>query len=342
MTSPDEVITQNLDHHYDIHKLGTKEVMQIVSKLGIDIAVDLNGYTKDSRSEMFASRLAPIQVSFLGYPGTMGCNFMDYIIADRFVVPEKNQRFFSEKIAYLPHSYFPYSNDVEISPESKSRADHGLPEKAFVFCCFNSLQKITRDTFGLWMGILNSVGDSVLWLLADNPTAMNNLKCEAERQGVQSSRLIFAPRISNPEHLSRHRLADLFLDTIPYNAHTGACEALWAGLPILTLTGQSFAGCVATSILNSIGLPDLVAGSKEQYFDLAVSLAKDEDQLVMLKARLSENRISRPLFDNLKFARGMEAAFLKLVERQRAGLSPDHIYVSEHDLKPSQAHYSGD
>jgi predicted O-linked N-acetylglucosamine transferase (SPINDLY family) len=303
------------------------EIARHLRELEIDIAVDLKGFTSDARPAIFAARPAPLQINYLGFPGTMGANFMDYILADRFVVPESEQAFYSEKIAWLPDCYQPNDKSREIANPELSRAAAGLQETGLVFCCFNNSYKIQPRPFEIWMRLLSAVEGSVLWLLADNPTAVSNLKREAAARGVDADRLVFAPRQDPPQHLARHRLADLFLDTLPYNAHTTASDALWAGLPVLTCTGTTFAGGVAASVLNAAGLPELVTNSLSEYETLALKLARDPAGLAALKAKLAASRETSALFDAARFTRDLEAAYSAMHERHQRGLPPASFAV---------------
>jgi predicted O-linked N-acetylglucosamine transferase (SPINDLY family) len=293
----------------------------------IDIAVDLHGFTSGGRPGVFAMRAAPLQVNYLGYPGTMAAEYMDYVVADRTVIPEASRRHFQEKIIYLPDSYQVNDARRPISDRIFERAACGLPAEGFIFCCFNSSYKITPTTFDGWMRILKRVEGSVLWLLDSNRTAVDNLRREAVRRGVAAERLVFAARVPMAEHLARHRLADLCLDTLPYNAHTTASDALWAGLPVLTRAGEAFAARVAASLLSAANLPELVASSQAQYEDVAAELAVNRVRLAMIKQKLNDNRLSAALFDTRLYARHLETAYRKIYERNQAGYSPDHIYL---------------
>jgi len=231
-------VASAFDHFIDVRAQSDQAAAQLSRDLGIDIAVDLKGYTQHERAGLFSHRCAPIQVNYLGYPGTMGMPYMDYLIADKIVIPPESRAHYTEKIAYLPHSYQVNDAQRKIADRVFSRQELGLPENAFVFCCFNNNYKITPQTFDSWMRLLKAVPESVLWLFEENPTAATNLRREAHARGVEASRLVFAKRMPLPEHLARHQAADLFLDTLPYNAHTTASDALWAGLPVLTLIGE--------------------------------------------------------------------------------------------------------
>ena len=277
------------------------QIAKLVKSSEVDILVDLMGFTMDSRTGIFARRAAPIQVNYLGYPGTMGANYVDYIIADKTVIPDESNKFYSEKIAIMPNTY--QANDCKrvISDDAFTRFDAGLPSQGFVFCCFNNNYKFTPRVFDYWMRILKQVKGSVLWLLEHNASAASNLKREAVARGISSERLVFAKRVPLPEHLARHKLADLFLDTLPYNAHTTASDALWAGLPVLTCIGETFAGRVAASLLNAIHLPELITTTPEAYEHMAIDLAMHPEKLAEIKRKLVNNRLTTPLFDTKIF-----------------------------------------
>lgn len=303
------------------------QITQLMRELEIDIAIDLNGYTKNARSTIFANRAAPVQVNYLGFPGTMGAECIDYLIADRTLIPEASQPYYQEKIVYLPNSYQANDATRAVSEKAFTRSECNLPAGQFVFCCFNSAYKILPDVFDSWMRILGQVDGSVLWLLEENETAVENLKREAEKRGVSAERLVFAPRMLPADHLARHRVADLFLDTLPYNAHTTASDALWAGLPVLTQMGETFAGRVAASLLNAIALPELITTSPQAYEKLAIELAANRERLLAIKSKLANNRLTTPLFNTRQFTTHIEAAYAAMYERYQSGLPPDTIYV---------------
>jgi hypothetical protein len=259
----------------------------------------------------------------------MGASYIDYIVADHTLIPAKSKEFYSEKIIYLPNSYQVNDRKKVISDKQFSRAELGLPEESFVFCCFNNNHKILPTTFLGWMRILKAVKDSILLFLEDNSWAAANLKSEAEKQGVEAGRLIFVKRMLLPEHLARHRQADLFLDTFPYNAHTTASDALWAGLPLLTLMGESFASRVAASLLTAINLPELITSSQEDYEALAIELANNPNKLKTIKTKLETNRLTTPLFDTPRFTKHLEEAYTKIYECYHAALPPDNIYIED-------------
>ncbi len=310
------------DSFIDVRDKSDGEVAALLSQLEVDIAVDLKGYTQDSRPGILAYRAAPLQVAYLGFPATMGVDYIDYIIADRTVIPSRHEAFYSEKIAYLPDTY--QANDAKrrISQNAPARRDVGLPEKSFVFCCFNNNFKIMPEMFAIWMRLLGTIEASVLWLLEDNAAASRNLWREAAARGMAPERLIFAQRANLDAHLARHRLADLFLDTLPYNAHTSASDALWAGLPVVTCLGETFAGRVAASLLRAVDLPELVTESLVDYETLSVRLARDPAKLSALKAKLAHNRVACSLFDTACFTRNLEAAYRIMWERHRQKFSP--------------------
>lgn len=311
----------------EVDDISDQNIAKLSRDEGIDIAIDLKGHTKGYRTGIFANRAAPIQVNYLGYPGSMGAEYIDYIIADAILVPKSNREFFSEKIAYLPNSYQVNDTKRLISGRVFSREGAGLPPIGFVFCCFNNNYKITPTVFDGWARILKAVGNSVLWLLEDSISAKENLIREAQLRGISKERLIFAERCELSEHLARHHLADLFLDTNPCNAHTTASDALWAGLPIVTLTGSSFAGRVAASLLSAVGLPELITSSQEEYEALVIELALSPNRLQEIKGRLKENILLKPLFDTPLITGHIEQLYLKMYDRHKLGLPPDHLWV---------------
>ena len=294
------------DHFEDVRGKSDQDVAQMLRAREIDIAVDLNGHTANARPGIFAHRPAPVQVNYLVYPGTTGARYMDVVLADRIAVPADQQPFFSEKIVHLPDCY--QANDAtRIVPPAPSRAEAGLPAKGFVFCCFNNSWKITDAMFDIWMRLLGQVEGSVLWLL-DGPHA-ENLRAEAQARGVDPARLVFAPKLPPDQHLARHQLADMFLDTLPYNAHTSCSDALWAGLPVVTCYGNSFTGRVAASLLKAIDLPELVTVSLAKYEELALELAQNPALLKATREKLARNRTTTALFDSERFRKGIEAAY---------------------------------
>jgi protein O-GlcNAc transferase len=319
-------IKAGVDHFYDVRTMPHKDVAMLARSLEIDIAVDLGGHTKNARTGIFAMSAAPIQVSYIGYIGTMGANYYDYLVADQKMIPEKNQKYYAEKIAYLP-SY--QVNDSTQSPPSTifTRQDIGLPETGFVFCCFNNTYKITPTTFDSWGRILEKVKDSVLLIYADNESAQINLTKEISLRGIDPSRLIFAKRLPKPEYLARYRLADLFLDTHPYNAGTTASDALRMELPVLTYLGSSAVSRHAASVITALNLPELITTTEEQYEKLAVELATDPKKLKNIKDKLVGNLPIAPLYDTPMFTRHLESAYSMMYDRYKRGLDPDHIYA---------------
>ena len=313
------------DKFIDVNSYKDLDVVQLARNMEIDIAIDRNGFTTYCRPNIFAARAAPLQVSYKAYPGTMGTDYIDYLIADPVVVPAAHRQNYSEKIAYLPNSYQVYDTKRHISDMAVPPEEVGLTEDEFVFCCFNNNYKITPAVFDCWMNILKQVNGSVLWLFADNAKAASNLQKEAKNRGVHPERLIFAKRMPLSEHLARHRFADLFLDTYPYNAHTTASDALWAGLPVLTRIGETFASRVAASLLNAIGLSELVTSTPQAYEALAIELATNPEKLAAIKRKLANNRLTTPLFDTQTYTRHIEAAYTMMYERYQADLPPDHI-----------------
>ena len=316
------------EHFIEAGAMADREIAALISEREVDIAVDLNTHITHGRPGVFALRPAPIQVSCLIYPGTSGSDAIDYLIADRIVLPAADRPHYAEKIAYLPETYF-ITDDAGPSPETTtSRADHGLPEDGFVFCCFNNSYKVTADVFDVWMRLLHAVDGSVLWLLDSNQAFSANLKREAEARGVASARLVFAPRLDAEAHLARHRHADLFLDNFTYNAHTTACDALWMGLPVLTRLGTTFAGRVGASLLNAAGLPELVTTSTEAYAARALALATAPAELAAVSARLAANRRTCPLFNTGRQTRQLEAAYAAMLERHLSGAPPADLVVA--------------
>ena len=322
------------DQFVDVRLLPDLEVAKLSRQIGIDLAVDLKGYTEGCRTGIFAARAAPVQVSYLGYPGTMGLDYIDYILADDTVIPETSRQHYTEKVVCLPHCYQVNDRQRKVSERKFGRSELGLPETGFVFCCFNNNFKITPSTFDGWMRILRRVEGSVLWLLEDNPLAAGNLRNEAQARGVDPQRVVFAQRMPLDEHLARHKSADLFIDTLPYNAHTTASDALWVGLPVLTCAGESFASRVAASLLKAIGLPELVTQSQQDFEDLAVELASQPQQLAGVREKLARNRLKTPLFDTEQFTRHIEQAYHAMHQRHVAGLLPEHIILEGGNLTP--------
>ena len=310
-----ERIIKSFDTFIDVSTKSEKEIAEISRNLDIDIAVDLMGYTKSNRFEIFIEKCAPIQINFLGYPGTLGSDCIDYIIADKTLISKEDEKHYSEKIIYLPDTY--QSNDSKriISEKKFSRKDFNLPDDKFIFCCFNKKYKIDPNIFELWMNILKKVDNSVLWLLDDENESTTNLIYETKLRDVDPKRIIFSKKIPTHEHLARHSLADLFLDTFPYGAHTTASDALWSGLPLITKKGNSFASRVASSLLKAISIEELIASNDQEYQDLAVKLATDKEQLNLIKDKLLRNIKTEPLFNTALFTSNIEKAY-KLVNKK--------------------------
>jgi len=311
----------------DITRLGDREAAAAIRDRKIDLLINLNGYFGRERQRVFSYRPSPVQVNYLGYPGTLGAPYIDYILADHRVIPPGHDAFYTEKVVRLPDSYQVNDRKRTIAERTPTRAELGLPDAGFVYCCFNNSYKITPRVFDVWMRLLSAVPGSVLWLLEGNAAAVRNLRREGQRRGVAPERLVFAPRMDLPEHLARHRQADLFLDTLPCNAHTTASDALWAGLPLLTCPGGTFAGRVAASLLDAAGLPELVTDSLDGYEARALELATAPAELAGLRARLARDRSTCPLFDTERFRRHIEAAYVTMWERCRSGLPPASFAV---------------
>ncbi|MFN8701431.1 MAG: tetratricopeptide repeat protein [Rhodospirillales bacterium] len=315
-------LVATFDDFADMRTKNDIEIAAFMRGRDYDIVVDLMGYTADARTGVLARRVAPVQVNYLGYPGTMGADFIDYILVDPTVAPPGSDAHFAEKIVRLPHSY--QANDTKriVAPQAPTRAQAGLPESAFVFCCFNNAWKISPGIFALWMRLLRRIEGSVLWLLATNDAAVANLRAAASGHGIDPARLVFAPHAKHAEHLARHVLADLFIDTFPYNAHTTASDALWMGIPLLTYAGRSFPARVAASLLRSVGMPEMLMPSLDAYEAEAVSLAATPARLAALRAKLAQNRDRAPLFDIDLFRRGIESAYETMQARAASGQAP--------------------
>ncbi len=322
-------ITSSVDHFFDVAGKSDSQISELAREHSLDIAIDLKGYTAETRSSIFQYRLAPIQINYLGYPGSMGADFIDYIIADPVVIPNNQRQFYSEKVIYLPHCYQPNDNTREIDRTYTKRSDFSLPENAFVFCCFNNNYKISPSEFDIWMRLLNKVDDSVLWLLKANKWAEQNLKREAEARGVDQGRLVFAEIVTHAEHLGRLKHADLFVDTFNYNAHTTTSDALWGGLPVVTRQGKQFSARVAASLLASIGLRELITNSEEEYEKLILDLAMRPQKLSEIKEKLAKNRLTEPLFDTLRYTQNFEKGLQKAYDLFFANEQPADIWVTD-------------
>jgi protein O-GlcNAc transferase len=318
------------DRFYDVGRKSDEDVARLLRDLQVDIAIDLMGHTLDSRPGILAHRPAPIQASYLGYAGTTGAEFVDYIIADKTVVPFEHQPFYTERIVHLPDCYLVSDAKRNIVGKTPSRQESGLPEKGFVFCCFNNIWKIAPDVFSVWMRLLRAVDGSVLWLPPGNEGAERNLRREAQARGINAVRLVFASHLPlYDDHLARHRLADLFLDTLPYNAHATASDALWMGLPVLTNEKSAFAGRVAASLLYAVGLPGLVTHGLEEYEAVALKLATDPPTLRSIRRKLEVNRLTHALFDTDRFRRHIEAAYATMWATWQRGESPASFAVQQ-------------
>ena len=314
------------EHFIDARSLSSKEIAELMRQMEVDIAIDLAGYTSDARTELYGYRPAPVHVNYLGYPGTLGFKEMDYIIADRHVIPPEHQCFYDEQVLYLPDTYLPTDNTVQVSEGTPTRAECGLPEDAFVFCSFNHDYKISPDVFAIWMRLLKQVPGSVLWLMSRSETSQQNLHHSAQAQGVDPARLVFATRVPLVEdHLARYRQADLFLDTHPYNAHTTSADALLAGLPVITRQGQSFPARVAASVLCAAGMPELVTTTVQGYEALALHLATHPAELKVLRDKLASHGRSQPLFDTDAFCRNLEAIYTALWRKTELGQARDAL-----------------
>jgi predicted O-linked N-acetylglucosamine transferase (SPINDLY family) len=319
-------LRKGFDRFIDVDDMSDREIALLARELEIDIAIDLAGPTQHSRTGIFSYRAAPIQVNWLGYPGTIGTNFIDYIVADTTIIPAESQQFYFEKVVALPDSYMVDDSKRLASSRVFTREECGLPENSFVFCCFNNAYKFNPQVLDGWSRILLAVKNSVIWISENNEYFRVNITTEFEKRGIDSNRIIFAPRVELMEdHLARYALADLFLDTHPYNAHTTAIDSLKAGVPVLTLLGQSFASRVAASLLNAVGLTELVTTNQVDYEVMAIELAKNPKKLANTILKLANNRLSAPLFKTPLFTENLEIAYTKMMERYQADLQPDHI-----------------
>ncbi|MDO9278456.1 MAG: acetylglucosamine transferase [Polaromonas sp.] len=316
----------SFDKFIDARMMSSREIATLMREMEIDIAVDLAGYTADSRTDVFAHRPVPVQVNFLGYPGTLGTSFMDYIIADRYVIPAEHQQYYNEKVVYLPDAYLPTDAGLQIADHTPSRQECGLPDEGVVFCSFSHDYKISPPLFDIWMRLLAQVPGSVLWLMSRSEGSQRNLRAEAAKRGVDASRLIFAGRVPRVEdHLARYRQADIFLDTHPYNAHTTSADALMAGLPVVTYMGGAFPARVAASLLHAIGMPELVADSAAGYEALALHLARHPEELSALKAKLASHRHTHALFDTDRFCQNLESVYVSMWRQAELGDARDAL-----------------
>ena len=321
-------IKRAFDHFIDARELSAVEAAEKIGSLEIDVLVDLSGYTMNSRLDILSHRPAAIQAHYLAYPGTLQTDFVDYMFVDGIVVPTDHGRYYSEQLVYLPDCYQISDDKRQVSEHTPSRKELDLPEDGVVFCSFNNSYKFTPRFFDIWIRLLHAVPGSVLWLLADHETVENNLRQEAEHRGIEAARIVFAPRVSTPDHLARMRQGDLFLDCLPCGAHTTANEALWVGLPVLTVTGQAFAGRVAASLLQTMEMPELVAATPEDYEAKALQMATQPGLLKEIRDKIARNRQRTPLFDSRRFTRHMEAAYLRMHDIAKKGEKPQPFSVS--------------
>lgn len=319
----------SFDKFIDVRSKSDTQISTLSREMEIDIAVNLGGYTQSSRTNVFANFAAPVQVNFLGFPGTMGADYIDYIIADQTIIPSENKKYFSEKIVYMPDTYQVNMSKRDISNQPLSRHNLGLPEQGFIFCCFNGNHKITPACFGSWMRILKAVPGSVLWLYANNEDVISNILNTASRFGISENRIIFANNVPVEDHLNRISQADLFLDTLPYNAHTTSSDALRMGVPVLTLIGNSFASRVAASLLNSVNMPELITTSQDAYESLAIELALNSEKLDGIKKKLIGNLPTSALFNSRAFTKYLELAFEEMYRRHRSKLKPEDFFVKD-------------
>jgi len=322
-------IKLGVDHFVDVNNLSSIEIAKLIQNYNIDISIDINGYTRKSRSEIFQYRMSPIQINYLGYPSTMGANFIDYIIADPVTIPDENRDFYSEKIIYMPHTYQANDDKRKIAKTNSKRVDFNLPEKGFVFCCFNQIYKISPKEFNIWMRLLRNVNNSVLWLIKSNKWVEQNFSKEAKRQGIDPLRIVFAEKLSHSEHLARHKHADLFIDTFNYNAHTTASDALWAGLPIVTKQGKQFSARVTSSLLTACGLPELITKNEKEYEDLIYELATNPKKLKTISLKLSENKKNKPLFNTKQYTNNFENGLQKAYDLYFNGEHPKNVFVNK-------------
>jgi predicted O-linked N-acetylglucosamine transferase (SPINDLY family) len=321
-----------VEHFFDVTDQSDQEIADLARSHGLDIAIDLMGYTADTRSNIFEYRLAPVQINYLGYPGYMGADFIDYIIADPIIIPTKQRVFYTEHVIYLPHTYQPNDEARAIADRATTRSEFCLPEDVFVFCCFNNTYKISQSEFDIWMNLLRKIDKSVFWLLKSNKWAELNLRKEAELRGIDPRRLVFAEHLPAAEHLARHKHADLFVDTFNYNAHTTASDALWSGLPVVTMQGKQFAARVAASLLKSVGLPELITETKEDYENLIFQLATEPKRLAEIKEKLARNRLKEPLFDTKRYTRNFERGLRNAYQLYCDDKPPQDIWVREDEV----------
>ena len=315
------------DHFFDVSEKTDKEIAKFSRNLKIDIAVDLKGYTRDNRFGIFVERCSPIQVSYLGYPGTLGSNCIDYLIADKTIIPKASQKFYSEKIIYMPDTYQVNDPTIKIDYKNLKKSNYGLPENKFIFCSFNQNYKITPSVYNIWIKILKETKDSIIWILIENNKSRDNLLEKLRSSQIDRDRLIFTEKLPHKDHLCRLKLADLFLDTFPCNAHTTASDALRSGVPVLTYKGKTFASRVAASLNYSFGLSDLVAKDDKEYLDLATEIGNNSEKLLHFKKLVNENFDKKPLFDTKSFTKNLEKAFCLAQDRFVNQKKMDNIYL---------------
>ena len=321
-------ISKSFDQFINVNFKSDNEISQLSRDLKIDIAVDLMGFTRNNRFKIFVQKCAPIQVNYLGYPGTSGANFFDYIVADRTLIPKENQEHYSEKIIYLPNTWLPRDFTQKISDKVFTRKELDLPKEGFIFCSFNQSYKITPDVFNIWMRLLKKIEGSVLWLLEDDQTAKINLKKEASKRGIDINRIIFAKKMRSEEHLARLKIADLWIDTFPYTAQATCADALWSGLPVLTRKGKSFTSRGASSILSAIGLNELITDTEKKYEETASKLAKNPEFLKKIKNKLEKNRLTKPLFDTKLYTKNLEKAYTNIYNKYQSNLPAENIEIN--------------
>ena len=319
-------ISKHCDQFINTYSIADPDLIKLSRNIGIDIAIDVNGFSRNCRPKIFSGRSAPIQINYLGYLGTMGVSYIDYIVADKYTIPEKNKKFYNEKIIYLPNSFLPSDELRSISNKKYARKDFGLPDDKFIFCCFNNIVKINPEIFSLWMEILKNNEKSVLWLSSDNEIAINNLKSEAKYKGVDEKRLIFTKKLPQDDYLKLFKLADLFLDTIPYNAGATAVDSLYAGLPILTMSGDSFMSRTSGSLLNTLNMQELIVNSFDDYKNLASSIYKN-NIIDEIKAKLTKQIIDSNLFNSKVYTKNIEDAFFKILYAYQNNLKNNDIYI---------------
>ena len=319
-------ISKQCKKFINTYSMADADVVKLSRNMEIDIAIDVNGFSRNCRPKIFSGRSAPIQINYLGYLGTMGVNYIDYIIADKYTIPKKNKNFYNEKIIYLPNSFLPGDELRAISNKNYTRKDFGLPEDKFIFCCFNNIIKINPEIFSLWMEILKTNEKSVLWLFSENKIAINNLKTEAKNRGIDEKRLIFAKKLPYDEYLKSFKLADLFLDTIPYNAGATAMDSLYAGLPILTMSGDSFMSRTSGSLVNTLNMQELIVNSFDDYKNLASSIYKN-NKIDEIKSKLKKQISDSSLFNSMIYTKNIEDAFFQITRAYKKNLKNDDIYI---------------